>query len=293
MLHECHAHLMMNGSNYKQAVDTHKEQVDEDTLRQTLQNYKDANITFIRDGGDKYGVSKKAKELASEYRIDYRSPIFAIYRKSHYGSILGFGFETIKEYRELIRQVHTSGGDFIKLVASGIMDFDHYGVVTTPWEDAALLKELIHIAHEDGFSTMVHVNTAQQVRDVLLAGADSIEHGYYMDTDCLSLLHDTQAIWVPTLSPTSNLQHTGMFNEAVLERIVNEQSERVCEAVSMGILLGVGSDAGAVCVPHVQGCIGEMNLLQKAIGNHKDALLQLNECIAKGHMAIQKRFLHI
>lgn len=288
MFYECHAHLMMNGINYQQAVSMHKGHVNDKIIRQTLQSYKDAHIGFIRDGGDKYGVSARAKELASDYGIDYRSPIFAIYRKGHYGSILGQSFETISDYREQVRQVFESGGDFIKLVASGIMDFDHYGVVTTPWQDAVLLKELIHIAHEEGFAVMVHVNTAQQVKDVLLAGADSIEHGYYMDSECLSLLCETQTVWIPTLSPTANLQGTGMFNEAVLERIVTGQMQLVQQAINMGVLLGTGSDAGAVGVPHVQGCIGEKKLLEKAVGY--DVLPKLEEALNKGHRQILQKF---
>lgn len=85
MFGECHAHVIMDGKNYKAAVAIHKEKPDEGAIREHLTAWQQAGITFVRDGGDAYGVSERARELAGEYGIDYRSPIFAIHRRGHYG----------------------------------------------------------------------------------------------------------------------------------------------------------------------------------------------------------------
>ena len=47
---------------------------------------------------------------------------------------------------------------------------------------------MIHIAHEEGFSVMAHVNGAETVKQAVLAGADSIEHGAYMDTETIQVM---------------------------------------------------------------------------------------------------------
>ena len=89
MFGECHAHLFMDGKNYRQAVADHREKVNETKVREHLKAYQQAGISFIRDGGDKYGVSEKAAKVASEYGIEYSTPIFAIHKQGTYGGIVG------------------------------------------------------------------------------------------------------------------------------------------------------------------------------------------------------------
>ena len=127
---ECHAHIFMDGKNYKKAVERHKNGVDESVIRSHFACYQTQGIHFVRDGGDALGVSRRAKELAPEYGIDYRTPIFAIHKNGHYGKIVGKGFDTLKEYTALVKEVKTQGGDFIKIMTTGIMDFDTDGGIT-------------------------------------------------------------------------------------------------------------------------------------------------------------------
>ena len=57
MFGECHAHIIMDGVNYRHAVDLHKNGPDEGAIREHLKAYQDRGITFVRDGGDALGVS--------------------------------------------------------------------------------------------------------------------------------------------------------------------------------------------------------------------------------------------
>ena len=83
MFGECHAHIIMDGLNYKKAIETHREHINDDVIRRHLEEYCKRGITFVRDGGDALGVSSRAKELASEFGIDYRTPAFAIHKNGH------------------------------------------------------------------------------------------------------------------------------------------------------------------------------------------------------------------
>ena len=85
MFGECHAHVIMDGCNYRKAVDLHKDGVQEDVIRKHFREYRDRGISFVRDGGDNCGVSARAREIAAEYGIDYRTPLFAIHKEGHYG----------------------------------------------------------------------------------------------------------------------------------------------------------------------------------------------------------------
>ena len=105
MFGENHAHIFMNGLNYRAAVNCHKNGVDTDVIHKHFQAYQEKGVSFVRDGGDALGVSEKAREIASKYGIIYRTPVFAIHKKGHYGGIVGRPFENMKEYADLVKEV--------------------------------------------------------------------------------------------------------------------------------------------------------------------------------------------
>ena len=64
MFGECHAHLAMDGINYKQAMARHVENPDVQHIRACFEAYQAKGVSFIRDGGDAYGVSHCAARIA-------------------------------------------------------------------------------------------------------------------------------------------------------------------------------------------------------------------------------------
>ena len=67
MFGECHAHIFMDGVNYREAVQRHLHGVDDRVIRRHFKMYREKGITFVRDGGDDLGVSERAREIAGEY----------------------------------------------------------------------------------------------------------------------------------------------------------------------------------------------------------------------------------
>ena len=158
MFGECHAHIFMNGTDYHRAVQTHKVKADEVAVRSALDAYRKAGVAFVREGGDPYGASLLAGRLAPEYGIEYRSPVFAIHKNGHYGKIVGRGFDTLKEFHQRVLEAASEGADFIKIMTTGLLDFNDHGKVTGTPVDAAEVREMVHIAHEEGFAVMSHTN---------------------------------------------------------------------------------------------------------------------------------------
>ncbi|MCF0141816.1 MAG: Xaa-Pro dipeptidase, partial [Parasporobacterium sp.] len=78
---DMHIHMALDGGYWKDAFARHKEAPDETWIRGVLSAYKDRGIDYLRDGGDKYLAGLKASELAGEYGITYRTPVFPICRK--------------------------------------------------------------------------------------------------------------------------------------------------------------------------------------------------------------------
>ena len=187
MFGECHAHIIMDGVNYRHAIDLHRNGPDDNVIREHLKIYQDRGITFVRDGGDALGVSARAKELAPEYGIDYRTPVFAIHKEGHYGSIVGKSFSTMPEFYKRVLEAKEQSADFIKIMTTGLLDFNAHGAITGTPLDAAEVKEMVHIAHEEGMAVMSHTNGTYGVQAAVEAGVDSLEHGNYMNE--LSLIH--------------------------------------------------------------------------------------------------------
>ena len=279
MLGECHAHLFMNGTDYRQAVADHKESVHRQKVQEELKAYQKNGIDFVRDGGDKYGVSQLGRELAPEYGIDYRTPIFAIHKKGHYGGIVGKAAATCREYADLVHEVQQKNGDFIKIMVSGIMEYEEFGALSEPGLDADWIKEMIHIAHEEGFAVMVHGNGRDAVMTAVEAGADSIEHGNYIDTDCLDAMSERNCVWVPTIVTTKNLLGCGRYPEKVLEQIYEKEQENLAYGYQRGVQMAAGSDAGAYLVPHGKGVLQEIEIFIETLAN-----LGYNETDVRGRI---------
>ena len=60
MFGECHAHIFLNGYDYRKAVETQKNGPRDALIRAHFEEYRKRGIRFVRDGGDHYGVSKRA-----------------------------------------------------------------------------------------------------------------------------------------------------------------------------------------------------------------------------------------
>lgn len=283
---EAHMHIFMNGVDYRQAVRDQINGVNEEVIRKNLEEYRRRGITWLRDGGDIYGTSKRTMEIAPEYGITYRTPVFAIHKKGHYGGIVGKAYENMKDYRKLIQELREQGGHFVKIMISGIMDFDRGGLTESSLPDEEI-RELIHIAHEEGFAVMAHTNGSKAVRTAALAGVDSIEHGNFCDDDALQALASSETIWVPTIVTVKNLLGDGRFPEHVVEKIWEGQQKNLHRAFELGVKLALGSDAGAYRVLHGQGLMDEYQVFQKVL---EEQWPHWEEIISQGDRLLKRKF---
>ena len=244
---DCHMHMILDGYEWKSAIARHKEKPDEGFIRQVLQIYKDLGYTYLRDGGDRWDAGKRSREIAKEYGITYRTPLAPLCKEGHYGAFIGLTWQTFEGYRDLVVQHRNNGADFIKIMISGLMDFDHFGVLSEEPLTAQEIRELVHIAHEEGLAVMSHCNGARTAEAAAVAGVDSIDHGAYLDKDALQAMEDNGTVWVPTLSTIGNLRGKGRFHEDAVRKILDSALENVSRYKG---LLAAGTDAGAWAVPH-------------------------------------------
>lgn len=284
MRSDCHIHMVLDGADWKRAIDCHRNGPDRALIRERLKAYAEAGFGYLRDGGDKWGVGAAARELAGEWGIVYRTPLAPLICAGHYGGFIGEKYENLREYAALVRKRREQGADFIKIMISGIMDFDRFGILSEPGLEPELIRELVHIAHAEGFSVMAHANGARTVEAAAVAGVDSIEHGAYLDEDALFALKENGTVWCPTLSAIGNLRGTGRFEEAAVAAIYESSVRNLRAFAELGGLIAPGSDGGAWAVSHVRGGMDEYAHLADALGAEAEAVLR------SGTEALRARF---
>lgn len=258
---DCHIHMVLDGVDWKAAMGRHSQAPDEAYIRKVLALYQSLGYTYLRDGGDKLGASRVAKQLSPEYGITYRSPLSPLSMAGHYGGFIGLQYADLTEYTSLVLAQKARGADFVKIMISGLMDFDRCGVLTEEGLPPALISQLVHIAHQEGLSVMAHCNGGRTMEAAAAAGVDSIEHGAYADDDALCAMKENHVIWCPTLSTIANLLSDTRHDPGVIQAILDSAMENVRRFAQMGGMVVPGTDAGAHNVPH--GSQTEIPLLRQ------------------------------
>ena len=279
---DCHIHMVLDGDWWRTAIDRHSRGPEIPWIRQVLERYRQAGFTWLRDGGDRWGVGAAARALAPEYGITYRTPLAPLCMEGHYGSFIGLTYSNLREYAALVAQQKAQGADFIKIMISGLMDFDRFGRLTEEGLEDGVIRELVHIAHEEGMAVMAHGNGAKNVIAAAQAGVDSIEHGAYLNDAALQAMKEAGTVWCPTLSTLGNLRGKGRFSETDVRAILDSALTNVAAFGAMGGLIALGSDAGAWAVPH--GYQEEDALLTQALGEKTQEILE------KGNSVILSKF---
>lgn len=256
---DCHMHMILDGVQWRAAIARHVQAPDLSFVRRTLKTYRERGYTYLRDGGDRWGAGAAARTLSPEYGLCYRTPLAPLCLQGHYGSFIGTVYADLKEYARLVVDHRRNGADFIKIMISGLMDFDHFGVLTEPGFEPEMIRQLIHIAHEEGMTVMAHANGARVMEAAASAGVDSVEHGAYADGDALRAMEEAGTVWVPTLSTIGNLRGTGRFSERDVAQILENAQRNLADYRG---LVALGTDAGAWSVPH--GSETELPLLFQA-----------------------------
>ena len=91
--------------------------------------------------------------------------------------------------REAVRQRYKDGADLIKITATGgVLSIAKSG--SAPQFTDEELQAVITTAHDYGMKVAAHAHGTEGIRRAVSAGIDSIEHGTYMDDECIRLMKE-------------------------------------------------------------------------------------------------------
>ena len=255
-----------------------KDTVNAARIGNILSAYTRAGVYAMRDGGDGYGASMLARDIAKDMGILYKSPLYALYKKGHYGKFLGRPVNDLHDLQNALDELLSKQPDHMKIVLTGIVDFDSFGETGDIGFSKEELVRMVNAAKERELPVMIHCNGAKAVQMAVEAGADTIEHGYFLEYEQLCAMKECKTVWVPTLAPLVNFLKSGKASEnqaQVVRKTIAQHGESICKALAMGVMVAQGSDAGATAVEHIQGIRDEYACFA-ALGLEEETLKQCN-----------------
>lgn len=214
--------------------------------------YLESGVTFIRVVGTEENYDLQIKEAIENHVIEGPHMYCAgkvICMTGGHGWQEGIEADGKDACLKAVRTQLRSGVDLIKIMATG-------GVMTKGVEPGNAqftvdeMKVMIEEAHKAGRKTATHAQGLQGIKNALYAGIDSIEHGCFLDDECLERMKEQNTFLVPTLCAPQCIIDKGVEN-GVAQYMVDKtlkvkdaHVESVKKAYEKGIPIALGTDAG-------------------------------------------------
>ncbi|MDA2812761.1 amidohydrolase family protein [Nocardiopsis sp. RSe5-2] len=259
---DCHVHLGLD--NPRELVWNHLDShaslqalAAADRMRRTLE----AGVTSVRDLGGLDAGFRAAQErgLAVGPRLqvalrlisdtgghaDFTLPSGVDPHRLAPGA--GETADGVHEARVAVRRLMRDGADVIKVCATGGISSPSDGP-----EDEGLSREEIaavvaETGRRGGRPVAAHAQGAAGIRNAVLGGVSSVEHGYLVDDEGIDLMLERGTFLVPTLA-TFDFEHRRhlMTEKAYRAKqwLAERTFDRIPEAVRRGVRVALGTDAG-------------------------------------------------
>ena len=232
------------------------------TLLKIVKNARktlEAGITTVRDLGCRARLDFEFREGVEMGLVPAPKMLLSgevITKTGGHGHFIGREADGEAEIAKAVREQVKAGADVIKVMATG-------GVMTAGVEPGLALYsfEEVQAAADEAKRcrklTASHAQGAEGIKNAVLAGIDTIEHGIYMTEEIIDLMIERGTYWVPTLTPGSRLSapeatelipEDSMIKAKRVKPIHRESFAKFCQ--KEGLKLGIGSDAGVPLVAH-------------------------------------------
>ncbi len=266
---DCHVHLGARADHYEDIYnfkDTPFESAFVAVVhaRRTLE----AGFTSVRDVGSLPFLAVDLRNTIDEGyvpgpRIVASGPIISI--TGGHGDLNGFSPQTrvemfpaehdfsiadgVDQIRHVVRAQMKYGVDLIKVAATGGV-FSHGDKPGAPQLTLEELRVVVEEAHAQGRKVAAHAHGTQGIKNAVIAGVDSIEHGSFLDDEAIRLMkaHGTWLVadvynddYILAHAEELKMPRDYVEKEKALGRT---QRESFVRAVKAGVKIAFGTDAG-------------------------------------------------
>ncbi len=239
-----------------------------DTVRRILQT----GTTTVRDIGGHDYVEMSLRQAINSGHIQgprMRASGKVIAMTGGHGYFIAREADGADDARKAAREQIKRGADTVKMMATG--------GAATPGQDVnagqLTLEEMgaaVEAAHAVGRTAAAHCHGTVGIKNSILAGMDSIEHGSYLDEETAEMMVERGAALVLTLgvaNPDPEKVPPNAVAEAkrlapILEMLLKRVRESIQIARVKGVFIGCGSDAGGnALAPHDFSMAHELEML--------------------------------
>lgn len=294
---DAHVHLFLEGgqTDPKRRAEHLKQPLEAlvETARASARQAFACGVTLVRDAGDRHGINHRLREQAADPvsgLAQVRSAGLGVKRARRYGAFMAGDVEDDESIRTTVTRL-CERSDEIKLILTGIIDFEAGAVTDEPQFDLASTRLVVQTAREHGRATFAHCSGAKGLAIAAQAGVGSIEHGFFMSRAVLETMAERRIAWTPTFGPVhfqwACPQAAGWSAQTVgnLRRILDEHARHLALAERLGVPLLLGTDAGSMGVQHGQAVFEEIERYREA-GLSLRATLEAATAAARRHFGM-------
>ena len=288
---DCHVHI--TGSSDPDQLRALKELVPHTAIRSTInaKNTLEAGFTAVRDAGGGNLVDVVLKQAIAEGLVSGPRLQVALRGLSitggHGDSRNGwppeiefkgrYVVDSPDEARRAAREQLRDGADHIKLHATGGV-MSEGDVPTARGLTIEEMRAAIEEAHNVGKKAMAHAQGSVGIKNAILAGISSIEHGFYLTDEIIELMLKNDVFLVPTLCAVHHIVEKGTeagIPEYGVRKAREAQAAHIASffrAYKAGVKIAMGTDAATPFNHHGKNAL-ELELMVKAGMKPVDALV--------------------
>ncbi len=152
----------------------------------------------------------------------------------------------VPEILKAVREQIGHGADWVKVYS----DYRRGGGPSMPTFTEDELRALVYEAHSAGKPVSAHASTAEGMRRSVMAGVETIEHGYGGTDEVFALMAERNVAYYPTLTaPEATSEYSGAYRRGGTPTQSMEQAKQAFQlALKHKVVIGLGGDVGVY--PH-------------------------------------------
>ncbi len=252
-----------------------------------LKNGLKGGVTYIRSCGVPFDVDVKLKNMRNDYPFEGPGmrpagmPISIL--GGHADQPLGENHElnashlvnSPDDVRKAVREQFKKGAENIKLMATGgiMSQGDQIDDTELSLEE---MKMAVAEAHSKHMTVCAHAEGRLGIHYAVVAGVDSVEHGFYVSDDDIELMKQQGTFLSPTLIAGHQIAVYGKgkmtdFSYQKMCQHVDAFYAHVGKAIKAGVKLALGTDAGTFMNP-LESTAKELTELVRAGASNYQAL---------------------
>jgi len=256
---DCHVHLCLTGETRSDELYA-SEGPDRLLVRMAglAQRHLHAGVTTVRDLGGPEPAVFVLRDAIRDGLIDGPRILaagLAVTTTNGHGSWIGALADDADGVAAAVQGRLDAGADAIKIIATGGVHTPGSDLMTAQYSEGEM-RAGIETAHRAGVTIGSHASNPVGMANAIRAGADSIEHGIFLDEPTAALMAKHGTTFVPTLAATYLFEPHA--NHPDIPDYVREKAAMTVPAhrrnfpfaVRHGVTMAVGTDAGSTFVGH-------------------------------------------